>query len=296
MSKPDSNSRDPETLYRRADDGDPAAQRDLAICLQNGDGVPQDQSTAHWWLKKAADGGDPWAQTQHAILLRSTKDPAKERESVEWLKRAVEQGDHRAQMTLGSQQYLGIGTPVDFEAALVSMIMASLGGAQGAEDLLAKLAALPDINSDAVFERVRWANLTFIMGPLVDGHLEGLTTNREHDDGTDEAPWLQYETEAAKNLFVAAPVSILDAAFVCGPVTVKDVFVGRALAHVDHRRADFDAAGLRADGRQERERRGQLAGEVMDSKIGPVRAQFLGGNGQVDGLQERVCGRSGLRL
>jgi hypothetical protein len=66
------------------------------------------------------------------------------------------------------------------------------------------------------------------------------------------------------------------------------------VAHVDHGRADLDAAGLRVDGRQQRERRGKLAGEVMDSKIGPVRAQFLGGNGQVDGLQERVCRRAGL--
>ena len=68
------------------------------------------------------------------------------------------------------------------------------------------------------------------------------------------------------------------------------------VAHVDHRRPDLDAAGLGADGRQQRERRGKLAGEVMDPKIGPVRAQFLGGNGEVDGLQERVRGRAGLRL
>jgi len=40
----------------------------------------------------------------------------------------------------------------------------------------------------------------------------------------------------------------------------------------------------------------KLAGEVMDPKIGPVGAQFLGGNGQVDGLQERIRGRAGLRL
>src|SRR5665811_1830957 len=58
------------------------------------------------------------------------------------------------------------------------------------------------------------------------------------------------------------------------------------IAHVDHRRPDLNAAGLRADGRQERERRGKLAGEVMDSKIGAVGAQFLGGNGEVNGLQE----------
>ena len=68
------------------------------------------------------------------------------------------------------------------------------------------------------------------------------------------------------------------------------------VAHVDHCRADLDAAGLRADGRQQRKRRGKLAGEVMDPKIGAVGAQLLGGDGQVDGLQERVRRRAGLRL
>jgi hypothetical protein len=71
-------------------------------------------------------------------------------------------------------------------------------------------------------------------------------------------------------------------------------YVERVLvAHIDHRRADFDAADLRTDGRQQRKWRGKLACEVMDSEIGSVRAQFLGGNGQVDGLQERVRGRAG---
>ena len=68
------------------------------------------------------------------------------------------------------------------------------------------------------------------------------------------------------------------------------------VAHVDDRRADLDAAGFRADGRQQRERRGELAGEVMDAEIGAVRAQLLGRDGEFDGLQERVRGRTGLRL
>ena len=68
------------------------------------------------------------------------------------------------------------------------------------------------------------------------------------------------------------------------------------VAHVDDRRADLDAAGLGADGRQQRERRSELAGEVMDAEIGPVRAQLLGGDGQIDGLQERVGCRARLRL
>ena len=64
------------------------------------------------------------------------------------------------------------------------------------------------------------------------------------------------------------------------------------VAHVDHCRTDLYALGLRADGRQQREWRGELAGEVMHSKIGPVRAQFLGGDGEVNGLQECVCRRA----
>ena len=73
---------------------------------------------------------------------------------------------------------------------------------------------------------------------------------------------------------------------------VERVFV----AHVDDRGADLDAAGLRADRGQQREGRGELAGEMMHAEIGAVRAQLLGGDGQVDGLQERVGRRARLRL
>ncbi len=68
------------------------------------------------------------------------------------------------------------------------------------------------------------------------------------------------------------------------------------VAHVDDRRADLDALGLRADRRQQRERRGELAGEMMDAEIGAVGAQLLGGDGEVDRLQQRVGRRARLRL
>jgi hypothetical protein len=219
---------DLDTLYRRAHDGDPIAQRDLAVCLHNGDGVPQDRTAAILWLEKAAEGGDPWAQTQYAINLRSTGEPEKQRESVEWLKRAVEQGDHRARCTLGAQQHLGIGTPVDVESAIVNLTMASLGGSEEAKGMLAPLAALPNINWDAVYERVRWAKLTFIMGPFPEGHSEGSTTYRQHVDGTDDARWLKYETEVAQDLFKPVTGSILNPVFGCA-VSVRDIFVGRAI-------------------------------------------------------------------
>ena len=67
------------------------------------------------------------------------------------------------------------------------------------------------------------------------------------------------------------------------------------VAHIDHRRADFDTAGLRANRGQQRERRGKLAGKVMHPEIGAVRPQFLGSYGKVDGLEQRVGCRAGLR-
>jgi hypothetical protein len=219
MSEVDLNSCDPVTLHRLADAGDPDAQRVLAIRLYTGDGVAMDQSRAAGWLQRAAEHGDSWAQTQHAINLRRTGNQDNERESVEWLKRAVEQGDHWAQFTLGLQQYQGIGTPVDVEAALVNITQAALGGFQDAAELLPKLLVLPNIDRDAIFERVRWASLTFIMGPLLDGHLTGLTA--------DEALWFQYETDTANLVFVNG--SALGTAFDCGPISVKQVYVGRAI-------------------------------------------------------------------
>jgi hypothetical protein len=71
---------------------------------------------------------------------------------------------------------------------------------------------------------------------------------------------------------------------------------GILVPHVDDRGADLDPLGFRADCRQQRKRRAELAGEVMDAKISAVGAEFFSGDGQVDGLQKGVGGRSRLRL
>ena len=59
---------------------------------------------------------------------------------------------------------------------------------------------------------------------------------------------------------------------------------------------DAGAADLIAGGRQKRERRSKLAGEMVDAEIGPVRAKFLSRDGEVDGLQLRVSRRARPRL
>ena len=68
------------------------------------------------------------------------------------------------------------------------------------------------------------------------------------------------------------------------------------IPHVDDRGADLDPLRLRADSRQQRKGRAELAGEVMHTEVSPVRAELLGGDGQVDRLQEGVRRRSRLRL
>jgi hypothetical protein len=68
------------------------------------------------------------------------------------------------------------------------------------------------------------------MGPLADGHLDGLTQNRLEDDGTDNAPWLQYEREVAEGLFVNRPENNFALDQIFGDrVTIKSIFVGRAI-------------------------------------------------------------------
>ena len=48
--------------------------------------------------------------------------------------------------------------------------------------------------------------------------------------------------------------------------------------------------------REQRKRRAELAREVMHSEIGPVRAEFFGGDGKLDRLQQRIGRSPGLRL
>jgi hypothetical protein len=69
---------------------------------------------------------------------------------------------------------------------------------------------------------------------------------------------------------------------------VEGVFV----AHVDYAGADLDAARARANRRQQRKWRCELARKVMHTKIRPVGAEFLRSHREVDRLQQDVAGRT----
>jgi len=191
-----------DDLTKRAETGDADAQGQLAYRYLSGEGVEPNLKIALRWLELAAHGGNPWAQTEFALKLRSTKDPENEVASVYWLNKACEQSYTLARTTLGAQQFEGIGTDINHEAAMSNFILASLDGDPDARKFVNLLFGNPKINWDTVLDKVQWALMMFYMGPLVDGHLDGLTENRLQNPYDSNAPWMDYEREVADSLFL----------------------------------------------------------------------------------------------
>ena len=61
------------------------------------------------------------------------------------------------------------------------------------------------------------------------------------------------------------------------------------IAHVDDRSAELDLLRARANGGEERERRAELACEVVYAEVCAVCAECFGGHGEIDRLQERIA-------
>ncbi len=107
-----------EILTPLAEQGNPIAQENLARMYLNGRGVPQNDSEAARWMRKAADQG--FAQAQY--LLGALYDdgrgvPQSKSESLKWMRRAAEQDHPAAQYDLAVSYSLGKGLPVDWERA-----------------------------------------------------------------------------------------------------------------------------------------------------------------------------------
>ena len=68
------------------------------------------------------------------------------------------------------------------------------------------------------------------------------------------------------------------------------------VAHVDDGRTDLDPLRPGADRRQQRERRGELLGEVVDPEVGAIGTEVLDRLGELDRLDQRVRPRPDLRV
>ena len=104
---------------KAADAGNSAAQKNLAICYFNGDGVEKDVEKAVYWWQKAADAGNSAAQFNLAICYLKGDGVEKDVEkAVYWWQKAADAGDSTAQYRLAFCYLKGEGIEKDVEKAV----------------------------------------------------------------------------------------------------------------------------------------------------------------------------------
>jgi len=115
-AEPSQENKDQETdfqkLLHRAEQGNVGAQLALGLMYARGEGVPQDDTEAVRWYRKAADQGDANAQFNLGVLyFKGQGVPENDAEAVNWFRKAAEQGNANAQTFLGAMYYQGQGVP-----------------------------------------------------------------------------------------------------------------------------------------------------------------------------------------
>lgn len=117
----------------RALQGDPVAQRNLAIIYDSGNQVPRDPVEAAKWYIKSAEQGDFVAQNSLGSLYQQGDGVQKDYErAVYWYRKAAEQKNAQALNNLGYMYDMGLGVPQDkTEAAKLYQLSAEQGWPEG---------------------------------------------------------------------------------------------------------------------------------------------------------------------
>ena len=106
-------------LRKAAEQGRPGAQLLLGLHCQNGDGIRQDYAEAVKWLRKAAEQGGAEAQYNLGVCYFRGHGVLQDyAEAVKWYRKAAEQGDPMAQYNLGVCCFHGQGVPQDYAEAV----------------------------------------------------------------------------------------------------------------------------------------------------------------------------------
>ncbi len=140
---------DLEALRKKAEAGDSAAQRELAIIYGRGEGVPKDVSESLKWLGKSIEQGD--AEAQFNLGMMYGTDSA---ESVKWFRKAAEQGYAVAQSYLGAMYAQGMDVPKDDAESFKWFRMAAEQGDASAQTMIGAMyfegAGVPQDDDEAV--------------------------------------------------------------------------------------------------------------------------------------------------
>src|SRR5512141_2926323 len=113
---------DYKTAYRLiqplADKGLPEAQFNLGLMYYNGHGVPQDDTEALKWYRRAADQGHEGSQSNLGVMYENGQGVLQDYvEAARWYRRAAEQGEATAQANLADMYAFGRGVPQDYVLA-----------------------------------------------------------------------------------------------------------------------------------------------------------------------------------
>ena len=101
-------------LLSSAENGDVAAQLEMARRFREGDGVSENLEASMHWYQKAAEAGDPDAMNDlGSMILNGSGCAANPELSVPWFEKAAEQGNAVAQFNLGLRYLHGSGVAQD---------------------------------------------------------------------------------------------------------------------------------------------------------------------------------------
>lgn len=118
-----------EELVKLAEEGNPKAQVNLALCYANAKGIEQNVSEYIKWLNKAVEQND--AEAMYWLSLAYNKGTGVEQsdaESIKWLRRSAELGWVQSQYELGGCYRGGLGVQSDIEESIKWYTMAAENG------------------------------------------------------------------------------------------------------------------------------------------------------------------------
>lgn len=125
-------------LRIEAEHGSAAAQYQLGLCYEHGDGIPKDPEEAVRWYHMAAQQGYMVAQFALGICYRMGMGVSQsDQQAVKWYRMAAQQGHSDAQNNLAACCRKGIGTPRDEAEAVRWYLEAAKRGHQVAQYNLA---------------------------------------------------------------------------------------------------------------------------------------------------------------
>lgn len=120
-----------------AEAGDMRAQYDVAVCYNDGKGVPKDEAKAVEWYIKSAEQGFLFAQWNLALMYDyGTGTKQNFPEALRWYEAAGNQGMSNAMFNAGAMHEVGAGTPKNWEMAKKWYTMALVRGLDRARERL----------------------------------------------------------------------------------------------------------------------------------------------------------------